>query len=142
MDPINSANPSQPTFSIGDTNKIQPEDDAATRQQKLNDQVAEGMMTISMNLSPVFVDGTSAGNLLIVNDEGNRYPQVIQIFLEDEKIYESPGIEVGHEIKEDTLAVDLDQGTYDCVAYFIQFDSESGAELGRAAANIKLTVQN
>ena len=39
----------------------------------LNEQVEAGMINISMNTSPVFSDGTSEGNLMIVNEGVNRY---------------------------------------------------------------------
>ena len=44
--------------------------------QGLNEKVEEGMINISMNTSPCFENGSSAGNLMIVNDGVNRYPQV------------------------------------------------------------------
>ncbi|HZJ82743.1 MAG TPA: hypothetical protein VFD57_02930, partial [Clostridia bacterium] len=37
----------------------------------LNRKVAEGMLNISMNLLPVFEDGASEGNLLIINENIN-----------------------------------------------------------------------
>ena len=55
----------------------------------LNEQVEAGMINISMNTSPVFSDGTSEGNLMIVNEGVNRYPQIVEITRNDtgETIY-------------------------------------------------------
>ncbi|MBR3997897.1 MAG: hypothetical protein IKI93_06090 [Clostridia bacterium] len=109
----------------------------------LNEKVEEGMINISMNTSPNFKDGTSAGNLMIVNESINRYPQVVEITRSDtgEMIYKSGAIPVGSKIESDTLDVDLDAGTYECTAMFHNVDSTTGASLGCAGAVIHITVQ-
>ena len=109
----------------------------------LNEKVEEGMINISMNTSPNFKDGTSAGNLMIVNESINRYPQVVEITRNDtgEMIYKSGAIPVGSKIESDTLDVDLVAGTYECTAMFHNVDPETGASLGCAGAVIYLTVQ-
>ena len=109
----------------------------------LNEKVEEGMINISMNTSPNFKDGTSAGNLMIVNESINRYPQVVEITRSDtgEMIYKSGAIPVGSKIESDTLDVDLEAGTYECTAMFHNVDPETGASLGCAGAVIHITVQ-
>ena len=109
----------------------------------LNEKVEEGMINISMNTSPNFKDGTSAGNLMIVNESINRYPQVVEITRSDtgEMIYKSGAIPVGSKIESDTLDVDLAAGTYECTAMFHNVDPETGLSLGCAGAVIYLTVQ-
>ena len=109
----------------------------------LNEKVEEGMINISMNTSPNFKDGTSAGNLMIVNESINRYPQVVEITRNDtgEMIYKSGAIPVGSKIESDTLDVDLEAGTYECTAMFHNVDPETGLSLGCAGAVIYLTVQ-
>ena len=109
----------------------------------LNEKVEEGMINISMNTSPTFKDGTSAGNLMIVNESINRYPQVVEITRSDtgEMIYKSGAIPVGSKIEADTLDVDLAAGTYECTAMFHNVDPETGASLGCAGAVIHITVQ-
>ena len=109
----------------------------------LNEKVEEGMINISMNTSPNFKNGTSAGNLMIVNESINRYPQVVEITRNDtgEMIYKSGAIPVGSKIEADTLDVDLEAGTYECTAMFHNVDPETGASLGCAGAVIYLTVQ-
>ena len=111
-------------------------------QAELNEKVAEGMINISMNTSPVFESGTAKGNLLIVNSERNNYPQVVYIVRKDtqEEIYRSGAIPVGSKVEYAQLEVDLPVGTYDCVAYFNNVDVESGQYLGTAGAEIQLTV--
>ena len=111
---------------------------------ELNEKVAQGMISISMNTSPVFENGTSEGNLLIVNSERNNYPQIVYIVRKDtgEEIYRSGGIPVGSKIERAKLAVDLPAGTYECVAYFNNADPETGAFLGTAGAEITVTVQH
>ena len=84
----------------------------------LNEQVEAGMINISMNTSPVFSDGTSEGNLMIVNEGVNRYPQIVEITRNDtgETIYKSGAIPVGSKIEKAKLSADLDAGTYDAAS--------------------------
>lgn len=113
-------------------------------QEALNEKVAQSEINISMNPTPIFANGTSEGNLLIVNSEVNNYPQRVTIIRTDtnEQIYQTKAIPVGSKIETDKLDVDLDAGTYDCVAYFENLDAETGDVLGKAGANITITIQN
>ena len=112
--------------------------------ENLNEKVAEGMINISMNTSPYFADGTASGNLMIVNESINRYPQVVEIRRNDtdELIYKSGASPVGSKIEKAPLSVDLAAGTYDCTAMFYNVDPNSGAYLGCAGAIVQITVQN
>ena len=108
----------------------------------LNEKVEEGMINISMNTSPVFADGTSEGSLMIVNEEVNNYPQVVEISRDDtgELIYKSGAIPVGSKIESAKLSVDLDHGTYKCTALFYNVDPDTGDYLGCAGAVVTVTV--
>ena len=108
----------------------------------LNEKVEEGMINISMNTSPVFADGTSKGSLMIVNEEVNNYPQVVEISRDDtgELIYKSGAIPVGSKIESAKLSVDLDPGTYKCTALFYYVDPDTGDYLGCAGAVVTVTV--
>jgi len=110
--------------------------------ESLNKKVDEGMINISMNTAPVFATGASSGNLMIVNESINNYPQVVQITRNDtnELIYTSGGIAVGSKIEEAKLDIDLPAGTYECTAMFNNVDPETGAYLGCAGAIITITV--
>ena len=110
----------------------------------LNRQVAEGMITMSMNPDPVFAGGTAKGSLLIHNDESNRHAQVVQIVCDDteELIYTSGAVPVGKHLNSDTLDVDLDAGDYPCTAYFNSVDETTGEILGTGAVKITVHVQN
>ena len=108
----------------------------------LNEKVEEGMINISMNTSPSFSDGTAAGNLMIVNEDVNRYPQVVEITRNDtgDLIYKSGAIPVGSKIETAKLNVDLDKGTYECTAMFYNVDPNNGSYLGCAGAIINITI--
>ncbi|MDD3228296.1 MAG: hypothetical protein PHE09_03665 [Oscillospiraceae bacterium] len=108
----------------------------------LNEKVEQGMINISMNTSPIFQNGTSTGNLMIVNESINNYPQVVEIVRNDtnEGIYKSGAIAVGSKIESAKLDADLNAGTYDCTAMFYNVDPETGAYLGCAGAIITVTV--
>ena len=110
--------------------------------ENLNEKVEEGMINISMNTTPTFSDGTSAGNIMIVNEGVNNYPQVVEIVRNDnnETIYKSGAIPVGSKIETAKLAVDLPAGTYDCTALFYNVNPETGEYLGCAGAVITVTV--
>ena len=119
-------------------------DEADTEKivESLNEKVDEGMINISMNTSPIFANGTSTGNLMIVNETVNRYPQVVEITHSDtqEVIYKSGAIPVGKKIEEAKLNVDLPAGTYECTAMFYNVNPDTGEYLGCAGAVITVTV--
>lgn len=110
----------------------------------LNEKVEAGYINISMNTSPVFENGSSAGNLMIVNEAVNNYPQKVVITRNDneEVIYESAGIPVGSKIEKAKLNVNLPAGTYECTAMFHNMDPETGKSLGCAGATITITVKS
>ena len=124
----------------GGWDNLSPEEIA----EKLNEKVAEGMINISMNTAPYFENGASEGNVMIVNESINNYPQKVQIVRNDtgEQIYESNAIPVGSKIERATLDVTLPAGTYECTAYFHNLDPKSGAIIGTAGAIITITVKN
>ena len=124
----------------GGWDNLSPEEIA----EKLNEKVAEGMINISMNTAPYFEDSTAEGNLMIVNESINNYPQKVQIVRNDtgEQVYESGAIAVGSKIERAKLDVVLPAGTYECTAYFHNLDPESGAIIGTAGAVITITVKN
>lgn len=111
--------------------------------ENLNEKVEEGMINISMNTSPIFADGTSEGNLMIVNESVNNYPQIVEIVRNDtgETIYKSGGIPVGSKIETAKLSVDLPAGQYECTAMFHNVDPDTGNSLGCAGAIIVITIQ-
>lgn len=121
-----------------------PTPDIEKIQQELNKKVEDGMINISMNMNPVFSEGTAPGDLLIVNSEINRYPQIIEIYLRDsnELIYRSGAIAVGCTVETGVLSRDLDAGNYEAVAYFNAVDPDTGLLVGKAGAEILITVES
>lgn len=113
-------------------------------EARLNEKVAEGMINISANTAPIFEDGASEGNLMLVNESINNYPQKVQIVRNDtgEQIYESGAIAVGSKIERARLDVVLPAGTYECTAYFHNLDPETGDIIGTAGAIITITIQH
>ncbi len=110
----------------------------------LNQKVEAGMINISMNTAPKFENGSAEGNLMIVNEKINNYPQIVIITRNDtgEVIYESDAIKVGSKIEKAKLDVVLPAGEYACTAMFHNVDPESGASVGCAGAEIVITVLN
>ena len=63
----------------GGWDNLSPEEIA----EKLNEKVAEGMINISMNTAPYFEDGKAEGNVMIVNESINNYPQQVEFIRND-----------------------------------------------------------
>ena len=112
--------------------------------EKLNEKVAEGMINISMNTAPYFEDGKAEGNVMIVNEDINLYPQQVEFVRNDtgEQIYQSKAIPVGSKIERAALDVELPAGTYECTAMFHNLDPVSGEIIGTAGAKITIEVQS
>ena len=108
----------------------------------LKEKVQEGMINISMNTAPYFADGQAEGNVMIVNELINNYPQQVEIVRNDteELLYRSGAIAVGSKIERAKLLVDLDAGTYDCTAYFHNLNDD-GEIIGTAGAIITITIK-
>ena len=124
----------------GGWDNLSPEEIA----EKLNEKVAEGMINISMNTAPYFEDGKAEGNVMIVNEAINNYPQQVEFIRNDtgEQIYQSKAIPVGSKIERAALDVELPAGTYECTAMFHNLDPVSGEIIGTAGAIITITVKN
>ena len=113
-------------------------------RENLNASVEEGYINISMNTTPVFENGEAEGNLMIVNETINKYPQKVIITRNDngDVIYESKGIPVGSKIEKAKLLENLPAGTYECTAMFHNMNPDTGESLGCAGAIIQITVKN
>ena len=124
----------------GGWDNLSPEEIA----EKLNEKVAEGMINISMNTAPYFEDGKAEGNVMIVNEDINLYPQQVEFVRNDtgEQIYQSKAIPVGSKIERAALDVELPAGTYECTAMFHNLDPVSGEIIGTAGAIINITIKN
>jgi len=124
----------------GGWDNLSPEEIA----EKLNEKVAEGMINISMNTAPYFEDGKAEGNVMIVNEAINNYPQQVEFIRNDtgEQIYQSKAIPVGSKIECAALDVELPAGSYECTAMFHNLDPVSGEIIGTAGAIINITIKN
>ena len=124
----------------GGWDNLSPEEIA----EKLNEKVAEGMINISMNTALYFEDGKAEGNVMIVNESINNYPQQVEFIRNDtgEQIYQSKAIPVGSKIERAALDVELPAGTYECTAMFHNLNPVSGEIIGTAGAIINITIKN
>ena len=112
--------------------------------EDLDKIVDEGMLTFSINVTPVFADGTSPGNLMIENSESNNNRCTCAVYRKDtgERIYQSGALDPGQYIEAAPLEVDLDAGEYPCTAYFSTYSLEDDRPIGQAAAKITVYVES
>lgn len=127
-------------------------------QQALNDKVAEGMITVSVNADPVFENKNSKGTFNFENYAGNNdhagniHPIMIEVYLKSDiekgdksnPLYKSGKIPVGAKIKVAALNGDLSgisKGDYRCVAYFNSIDDNDNI-VGTAGAECTLHIKN
>ena len=124
----------------GGWDNLSPEEIA----EKLNEKVAEGMINISMNTAPYFEDGKAEGNVMIVNENINLYPQQVEFIRNHsgEEYNNEQSIPVGSKIERAKLDVELPAGTYECTAMFHNLDPETGDIIGTAGAIITITIKN
>lgn len=112
-------------------------------QAALNEEVAKGMMNISIAVTIVFPDGSSEGEARIENIAANPVDQKVTITLEDtgETVYESGAIAPDQHIQNIKLSKDLAPGDYAAVATFTGYDRETHKQTGQAAAKITLRIE-
>ena len=112
-------------------------------QAALNEEVAKGMMNISIAAVVVFPDGASEGEARIENIAANPMDQKVTIALKDsgEVVYESGAIAPDQHIQNIKLSRDLEPGDYAAVATFTGYDRETHDKTGQAAAEITLRVE-
>lgn len=117
------------------------------RQRELNSVVEEGMLNMSMNITPSGqVNGTAAErsiNWLIENPSNQGKLIRVEITRDDtgEKIYETGAIRPGNYVESAPLDVRLPAGEYACTAVFFAYQEDTEALIGQAAVKIRLTLQ-
>ncbi len=123
---------------------ILPGVDIDARRKELQDMLDRSMIAFSINTSPVFLNGTSEGNLLIENPGNNAKLIKVNIQIDDtgEEIYASKFLKPGTYIENVKLDKVLEKGTYDATAFFSAYEEETGEYIGQTGAQIAITVQN
>lgn len=109
-------------------------------QRKVNETVEKGMFQVFMN-TKIKVDNQNEMNVKIQNSQNNNYDCYVIITMNEQTIYKSGVISPGYKLEYDTLPINLDAGTHDCVAYFCVLNDE-GNEINRVGLNITLTKEN
>lgn len=134
------------------------DDSKTANQQALNDKVAEGMITVSVNADPVFENKNSKGTFNFENYAGNNdhagniRPIMIEVYLKSDidkgdksnPLYKSGKIPVGAKIEAAALNGDtskIGKGDYACVAYFNSLN-EKDEVVGTAGAECTLHIKN
>lgn len=83
----------------------------------------------------------SSSDLYIQNPPTNAFPIDVTIRLKDGTIvYDSGAIQTGYEVKNATLKVPLDKGSYTGTALFKLYDTETSKAKGQVAAAVTFVV--
>lgn len=123
---------------------VLPGIDIDERRKQLQEALDRSMIAFSINTSPVFLNGTAKGNLLIENPGNNAKLLKVSIKIDgtEEEIYASNFLKPGTYIENVALDKVLEKGTYDATAYFLAYDEDDGEFIGQTGAQITITVQN
>lgn len=108
------------------------------------EKVAEGMFECRMSTSWVFEDGESESpNAYVANVESNLHTLYFDVYdsTTNEKLYSSPMLPVGTEMKGLTLEKVLPKGEYDAVVMYTLVD-EDYEEVSTVGFHITITVNN
>lgn len=113
-------------------------------QDRLNRVVADSMMNISINPTPVFENGRAAGDLRIENIPGNSCSFAVTIRRSDtgQTILQTGVIDPGYYVERIALDTPLPAGEYPCLALFTAYRTETLEEIGQAGTTILLTVRS
>ncbi len=133
-----------PLFDDNATVGILPGIDIDQRRKELQDLLDRSVIAFSINTSPVFLNGTSEGNLLIENPGNNAKLLQVRIVIDDteEEVYASKLIKPGSYIEKVKLDKVLEKGSYEATAYFSAYDEETTEFIGQTGAQITLSIQN
>ena len=113
------------------------------RQREMDSMVEEGMLAMSMNITPSGkVSGGRMINWLIENPSNQGKLIRVEITRDDtgEKIYETGAIKPGSYVESAPPDVSLPIGEYDCTARFYTYRLETEEYIGQAAAKIRLVI--
>lgn len=118
------------------------EDSVQLSPEELERRSKEDVITMTILHDLTFETGDGLGNLQIRNEETNSHPIVVEITRSDtgKSIYSSGVIPIGAGVDEDSLAVALPAGEYDCVATFSYVDEDTGKVLGSSELGITVHV--
>lgn len=133
-----------PLYDDNATIGILPGIDIDERRKELQDMLDRSVIAFSINTSPVFLNGTSEGNLLIENPGNNAKLLQVRILIDDteEEVYASKYIKPGSYIEKVKLDKVLEKGTYPSTAYFSAYDENTTEYIGQTGAQITISVQN
>lgn len=118
------------------------EDSAQDIVSEMADKVAEGMFECKMTTSWTFDDVESAShNAYVANVENNRYTLYFDVIEEstNEKLYSSPMLPVGTDIKDIKLEKSLPAGDYNAVVMYTMVD-ENYEEVSSVGFKITISI--
>ena len=123
---------------------VLPGIDIDERRKQLQEELDDSLIAFSINTSPVFLNGTAKGNLLIENPGNNAKLLRVSIIADDtqEELYSSGYLKPGTYIENAKLDKVLEKGSYPATAYFSAYDEATAKYIGQTGAQITVTVQN
>lgn len=114
------------------------------RQRELNSVVEEGMLSMSINVTPSGYAGgrDRAVNWLIENPSNQGKLIRVEITRDDtgELIYRTGAIRPGSYVESAEPLLEMPAGVYDCTAVFYAYKVETEELIGQAAVSVRLTL--
>lgn len=119
-----------------------PGQDPAARQAELDRAVEEGMLTISINATPFGREGGKV-NWLIENPENQGKYIRVEVQRQDTgaTVYRTGALKPGTYVEAAAPDIELAAGEYACTAVFYSYRLDTEEYIGKAAAEITLTIQ-
>ncbi|MDL2224828.1 hypothetical protein LJC20_01255 [Eubacteriales bacterium OttesenSCG-928-M02] len=113
-------------------------------KQQMQREADATKFSFKINAQPVFADGNSPGTLRIENPNHNKYPFVVDIYLDGsgEKVYASGGILPNHHINTAKLIKALQKGSHKAKAIISIYDPDTQKYLGESVVNLTLVVNH
>lgn len=110
----------------------------------MQERADKSKVSLQINARPVFEDGSSKGDLFIVNPVNNAFHMKVVIHLDqtDEVIYESGMLPPNHYIEQDKLQKKLKKGKHPATAYMYIYDeNDLEHSINTSTASLILTVK-
>lgn len=120
-----------------------PGKDQTARKKELQELVDKSRISFSINATPVMENKENMVNWMIENPANNQKLMRTEVLRKDNGkcIFETKAMRPGTYLKAGALKEKLPIGEYPCTAYFYAYDMKTEEYIGKAGAEVLLTVR-